>query len=111
MVDLILLLIIGVLLFFLIVATMAPLESLGWYAGWIGEKVDDAHTLDVLSEVEATKEPLPAELELTAFTMEGEVMGVRHRDYHSCVGVQFHPESILTEHGKDILRNFLTLGK
>ncbi|MCB0162815.1 MAG: hypothetical protein KDI79_01225 [Anaerolineae bacterium] len=63
MVDLILLLIIGVLLFFLIVATMAPLESLGWYAGWIGEKVDDAHTLDVLSEVEATKEPLPAELD------------------------------------------------
>ena len=57
------------------------------------------------------QEPLPAELELTAFTMEGEVMGVRHRDYHSCVGVQFHPESILTEHGKDILRNFLTLGK
>ena len=43
--------------------------------------------------------------------MEGEVMGVRHREYHSCVGVQFHPESILTEHGKDILRNFLTLGK
>ena len=57
------------------------------------------------------QEPLPPELELTAFTMEGEVMGVRHRDYHSCVGVQFHPESILTEHGKDILRNFLTLGK
>ena len=57
------------------------------------------------------QEPLPPELELTAFTMEGEVMGVRHREYHSCVGVQFHPESILTEHGKDILRNFLTLGK
>ncbi|MCO5244039.1 MAG: aminodeoxychorismate/anthranilate synthase component II [Anaerolineae bacterium] len=55
------------------------------------------------------QEPLPPELELTAFTMEGEVMGVRHREYHSCVGVQFHPESILTEHGKDILRNFLTM--
>ncbi len=57
------------------------------------------------------QEPLPAELELTAFTMEGEVMGVRHRTYRTCVGVQFHPESILTEHGKQLLRNFLTLGR
>ncbi|MEZ4769544.1 MAG: aminodeoxychorismate/anthranilate synthase component II [Caldilineales bacterium] len=57
------------------------------------------------------QEPLPPELELTAFTMEGEVMGVRHRDYHSCVGVQFHPESILTEYGKDILHNFLTMSR
>ncbi len=55
------------------------------------------------------QEPLPAELELTAFTMEGEVMGTAPSDYHSMVGVQFHPESILTEHGKDILRNFLTM--
>lgn len=55
------------------------------------------------------QEPLPDVLEMTAFTMEGEVMGLRHRDYHSCVGVQFHPESILTEHGKQILRNFLTM--
>ncbi len=56
------------------------------------------------------QEPLPPELELTAFTMEGEVMGLRHREY-PCVGVQFHPESILTEHGKQILGNFLTLAK
>jgi anthranilate synthase/aminodeoxychorismate synthase-like glutamine amidotransferase len=51
-------------------------------------------------------EPLPAELEVTAFTAEGEVMGLQHRR-HPTFGVQFHPESILTQHGKLILRNFL----
>lgn len=54
------------------------------------------------------QEPLPASLELTAFTQEGEVMGLRHRQYPT-VGVQFHPESILTEHGKELLRSFLAL--
>ena len=49
---------------------------------------------------------LPAELEKTAWTAEGEVMGARHRR-HPIEGVQFHPESILTEHGKLMLRNFL----
>jgi anthranilate synthase component 2 len=48
----------------------------------------------------------PADLEITAWTEDGEIMGVRHR--HLAVeGVQFHPESILTEHGHDLLRNFL----
>jgi anthranilate synthase/aminodeoxychorismate synthase-like glutamine amidotransferase len=56
------------------------------------------------------QEPLPAVLELTAFTIEGEVMGLRHRHYPT-VGVQFHPESILTEYGKQLLRNFLVLGR
>jgi len=51
-------------------------------------------------------EPLPHALEVTASTSEGEVMGLRHRT-HPIFGVQFHPESILTEHGKRILRNFL----
>ncbi len=52
------------------------------------------------------EEPLPDVLEVTAFTRNGEVMGVRHKEY-PVVGVQFHPESILTEHGKRILQNFL----
>lgn len=52
------------------------------------------------------EEPLPDCLQVTAFTREGEVMGVRHKEY-PVVGVQFHPESILTEHGKRILQNFL----
>lgn len=52
------------------------------------------------------EEPLPEVLEVTAFTRNGEVMAVRHKA-HPVVGVQFHPESILTEHGKRILKNFL----
>jgi len=51
-------------------------------------------------------EAVPEDLEVTAFTRDGEVMGIRHREY-PVVGVQFHPESILTEHGKRILQNFL----
>jgi anthranilate synthase/aminodeoxychorismate synthase-like glutamine amidotransferase len=53
-------------------------------------------------------EPVPAELEVTAFTADGELMGVRHRTL-PIHGVQFHPESILTEHGKDLLANFLRM--
>ncbi len=52
-------------------------------------------------------EPLPACLEVAARTAEGEIMAVRHKSA-PLVGVQFHPESILTEHGRDILKNFLT---
>ena len=53
-------------------------------------------------------DPIPAELEVTAVTPEEEVMGLKHREHHT-YGVQFHPESILTEHGKQILKNFLDL--
>jgi len=49
---------------------------------------------------------LPADLELSAWTAEGEVMGARHKRY-PIEGVQFHPESILTPHGKDLVRNFV----
>ena len=50
---------------------------------------------------------LPAQLEVTAWTADGEIMGLRHRTL-DVEGVQFHPESILTEHGHALLRNFLT---
>lgn len=56
------------------------------------------------------QEPLPADFMLTAFTAEGEVMGMKHRRY-PCYGVQFHPESILTEGGKRLLANFLQTEK
>ena len=49
---------------------------------------------------------LPAELEVTAWTDDGEIMGVRHTEL-DIEGVQFHPESILTEHGHALLKNFL----
>jgi len=51
-------------------------------------------------------EPLPDCLMKTAWTAEGELMGLRHRE-HPTFGVQFHPESILTEHGHQMLKNFL----
>lgn len=54
------------------------------------------------------RESLPAELLVTAETAEGEIMGLQHRHF-PVHGVQFHPESILTQHGKAILQNFLDL--
>ncbi len=54
------------------------------------------------------RESLPPCLEITAETAEGEIMGVRHREL-PVFGVQFHPESILTEHGRALLANFLKL--
>ena len=54
------------------------------------------------------REKLPDCLEITASTAEGEIMGLRHREL-PIWGVQFHPESILTIHGKELLGNFLTL--
>ncbi|ELY9422558.1 aminodeoxychorismate synthase component 2 [Cronobacter dublinensis] len=50
---------------------------------------------------------LPAEFEITAWTDEGEIMGIRHR-HLALEGVQFHPESILSEQGHQLLANFLT---
>jgi anthranilate synthase/phosphoribosyltransferase len=52
------------------------------------------------------RETLPAELEITAYTKDGEIMGVRHREY-TVEGIQFHPESIASEYGRKILLNFL----
>ena len=71
---------------------------------------------DIESPFEATRyhslivkrETLPDCLEVSAETEQGEIMALRHKEYF-VEGVQFHPESILTRPGKDILRNFLRL--
>ncbi len=59
------------------------------------------------------RESLPAVLQITATSEDGEIMGVRHRELAGTAtpleGVQFHPESILTEHGHAMLKNFLEL--
>jgi anthranilate synthase/aminodeoxychorismate synthase-like glutamine amidotransferase len=52
------------------------------------------------------RDTLPASLEVTAQTSDGKIMAMRHREY-PIQGVQFHPESIMTKVGKDLLRNFL----
>jgi len=69
--------------------------------------------MDIPNPFEATRyhsliveEPVPAEFDVSAWTDEGEIMGIRHREY-PLEGVQFHPESILTAEGKNILQNFL----
>ena len=55
------------------------------------------------------KDSLPDCLEISAWTEQGEIMGLRHRKYR-IEGVQFHPESILTEAGKNLLQNFSIQG-
>ena len=58
------------------------------------------------SALMVAKDSLPACLEISAWTAEGEIMGLRHHKYR-VEGVQFHPESILTESGPRLLQNFL----
>ena len=69
---------------------------------------------DVPNPFEATRyhsliveSPVPPEFEVSAWTSENEIMGLRHKCYPSLEGVQFHPESILTKEGRKILENFL----
>lgn len=74
----------------------------------------DALFTGIPSPFEATRyhsliveeEGLPQSLQITAFTEDGEIMAMRHRE-HPVVGVQFHPESILTTYGMRMLRNFM----
>ena len=53
------------------------------------------------------KESCPAELEVTAWTEDGVIMGVQHRRFAHIQGVQFHPESVITARGKAIVQNFI----
>ncbi len=57
----------------------------------------------------AALQPIPEVLEVTSRTPDGEIMGVRHRE-HQTHGVQFHPESVLTPHGRRLIENFLAMG-
>ena len=66
------------------------------------------YTVNRYHSLSIERSSCPAELEVTAWTDDGEIMGVRHRNL-AIEGVQFHPESILTEHGHALLNNFLKM--
>ena len=66
----------------------------------------DPYTVTRYHSLAIERESLPDCLEVTAWTDDGEIMGVRHKTL-AIEGVQFHPESILTEHGHALLQNFL----
>lgn len=69
--------------------------------------VDNPMTATRYHSLVIERETCPAVLEITAWVADQTIMGVRHRDYPHLQGVQFHPESVLTQAGKDLLRNFL----
>ena len=66
------------------------------------------YTVNRYHSLSIERSSCPAELEVTAWTDDGDIMGVRHRSL-AIEGVQFHPESILTEHGHALLNNFLKM--
>ena len=66
------------------------------------------YTVNRYHSLSIERSSCPVELEITAWTDDGEIMGVRHRSL-AIEGVQFHPESILTEHGHALLNNFLKM--
>lgn len=68
----------------------------------------DPYTIIRYHSLAIERETLPDCLEVTAWTDDGEIMGVRHKTL-AIEGVQFHPESILSEHGHALLKNFLTV--
>lgn len=70
--------------------------------------IDNPFTVTRYHSLVVARDTLPDCLEVTAWTQDGEIMGLRHRDY-LIEGVQFHPESILTEHGHALLKNFLEM--
>ncbi len=82
----------------------SPIEhtSVGVFAG-----LPSPYTIIRYHSLAIERESLPDCLEVTAWTADGEIMGVRHKQFQ-IEGVQFHPESILSEHGHALLQNFLT---
>ncbi len=74
--------------------------------GGVFRNLPDPFTATRYHSLAISREHLPACLNITAWTEDGEIMGVRHREYR-LEGVQFHPESILSEHGHLLLKNFL----
>jgi anthranilate synthase/aminodeoxychorismate synthase-like glutamine amidotransferase len=76
-------------------------DGKGLFAG-----VPDPFTATRYHSLVVERSSVPESLQITAWTDDGIVMGLRHRE-HALEGVQFHPESILTTVGKDLLRNFL----
>ena len=94
----------------MVVKTRAERQSGGGvYAG-----LPESLTVIRYHSLAIERESLPAELEITAQSEDGEIMGVRHRGLAGTAapleGVQFHPESILSEHGHAMLRNFIRMG-
>jgi anthranilate synthase component II len=77
-------------------------RGMGVFAG-----LEDPFTATRYHSLVIDKETIPDVLEVTAWVEDGTVMGVRHRNYLHVQGVQFHPESILTKSGLQLLRNFL----
>ena len=81
--------------------SMITHEGLGVFAG-----LDSPLAATRYHSLVVERESLPSSLEVTASTSDGMIMGMRHREF-DVEGVQFHPESVLTQHGHDLVRNFL----
>jgi anthranilate synthase/aminodeoxychorismate synthase-like glutamine amidotransferase len=81
----------------------SPIEHSG---GGVFASLPSGFTATRYHSLAVERQTLPACLEVTAWTADGEIMGLRHRSF-PVQGVQFHPESIATEHGHAMLRNFL----
>lgn len=71
------------------------------------QNLDNPFTATRYHSLVIDRDTCPDELEITAWVEDGTIMGVRHRKYPNLQGVQFHPESILTTPGKQLLKNFL----
>ena len=78
--------------------------------GGVFAGLPDGFTATRYHSLAVDRATLPAELEVTAWTEDGEIMGLSHRT-RPIHGVQFHPESILTEGGHQMLANFLDIAK